>query len=114
MYKAKGNGKGKGHCIPHQFQKKGCKREGCVHRHDSDRLARFAEAADGAGRKACGYFAVMGSCWKDDCPMAHIEIEGARSVGYSGCRKSSKSRGSGSMSRNRSIRQFRRRRSTGG
>ncbi len=85
--KGKGKGgKGPGHCIRHQFEKEGCSKEGCWHRHDPDQLGRFAEVRDGAGRKACGYFAKLGSCFQANCPFAHIEVEGAcpgRYVEYS-------------------------------
>ncbi len=38
----------------------------------------FADVTDSGGRKACGYFAKLGSCFQRDCPLAHIEVEGAR------------------------------------
>ena len=76
--KAGGKGKGKGHCIQHQFEKDGCKKEQYWHKHDQAQLGRFADVTDSGGRKACGYFAKLGSCFQRDCPLAHIEVDGAR------------------------------------
>jgi hypothetical protein len=45
----------------------------------ADRLGRFAEAADGEGKKACMFYGKMGSCLSGDaCEYAHIEVAGAR------------------------------------
>ncbi len=85
--RGRGTGKGKGqrkrgHCMVHQFSHEGCNKELCMYQHHPDQLGRFADVRDSTGKKPCMYHAKLGSCYRDNCEFAHMEVPGAQGERY--------------------------------